>query len=233
MPNADRSGRRARRSAPRDGAVAASLAVVGLVALTASLAGCVGADVRSPLPSTPPGTPAAPPTSTASPTPSGPPPVLLPSGGVEVVAEGLDAPWSILRLPDGGVLVSERDTADIVEVLADGSLRVAATVPGVVPGGEGGLLFGGVNAGYLGEEVSLREAFLAGVGGSFAPGEQGEMFLRSRAKEAFGGQAEEAFLGADDGGEGFVVTGVFAQVNNLGKKLPQLLDKAEDVVALL
>ena len=140
MPNADRSGRRARRSAPRDGAVAASLAVVGLVALTASLAGCVGADVRSPLPSTPPGTPAAPPTSTASPTPSGPSQVLLPSGGVDVVAEGLDAPWSILRLPDGGVLVSERDTADIVEVLADGSLRVAATVPGVVPGGEGGLL---------------------------------------------------------------------------------------------
>ena len=57
-----------------------------------------------------------------------------------MIAPGLEAPWSILRLPDGGVLVSERDTANIVEVLADGSLRVAATVPGVVPGGEGGLL---------------------------------------------------------------------------------------------
>jgi glucose/arabinose dehydrogenase len=66
--------------------------------------------------------------------------VLLPSGGVEVVAEGLQSPWSILRLPTGGVLVSERDTANVVEVQGDGSLRVAATVPGVVPGGEGGLL---------------------------------------------------------------------------------------------
>ena len=70
----------------------------------------------------------------------GPPAVLLPSGGVEVVAQGLQAPWSILRLPTGGVLVSERDTANVVEVQGDGSLRVAATVPGVVPGGEGGLL---------------------------------------------------------------------------------------------
>jgi glucose/arabinose dehydrogenase len=66
--------------------------------------------------------------------------VLQPSGGVEVIAEGLQAPWSILRLPGGGVLVSERDTTNIVEVLGDGSLRVAATVPGVVPGGEGGLM---------------------------------------------------------------------------------------------
>ncbi len=36
----------------------------------------------------------------------------LPTGGVEVVAQGLQAPWSILRLPAGGVLVSERDTGE-------------------------------------------------------------------------------------------------------------------------
>jgi glucose/arabinose dehydrogenase len=135
MPNAVRARRRGRRSGARSAAAAASVALASV----AVLAACVGAPERSPLPSTPPGTPASP-TATATPTPSGPPPVLLPSGGVEVVAQGLQAPWSILRLPDGGVLVSERDTANVVEVLGDGSLRVAASVPGVVPGGEGGLL---------------------------------------------------------------------------------------------
>lgn len=65
---------------------------------------------------------------------------MVPTGVVETMAEGLQAPWSILRLPDGGTLVSERDTARIVEVNADGSLRVAATVPDVVTGAEGGLL---------------------------------------------------------------------------------------------
>ena len=66
--------------------------------------------------------------------------MLRPTGVVETVAEGLQAPWSILRLPGNGVLVSERDTARIIEVLADGSLRTAATVADVAPGGEGGLL---------------------------------------------------------------------------------------------
>ena len=135
MPNAVRARCRERRSGARGAAAAASVAL----AAVAVLAACVGAPERSTLPSTPPGSPAAS-TATATPTPSGPPPVLLPSGGVEVVAQGLQAPWSILRLPDGGVLVSERDTANVVEVLGDGSLRVAASVPGVVPGGEGGLL---------------------------------------------------------------------------------------------
>ncbi|TYL54241.1 PQQ-dependent sugar dehydrogenase [Agromyces mariniharenae] len=135
MPNAVRTRRRGRRSGARSAAAAASVALVAVAVLVA----CVGAPERSPLPSTPPGTPASP-TASEPPTPSGPPPVLLPSGGVEVVAQGLQAPWSILRLPGGGVLVSERDTANIVEVLGDGSLRVAATVPGVVPGGEGGLM---------------------------------------------------------------------------------------------
>jgi glucose/arabinose dehydrogenase len=57
-----------------------------------------------------------------------------------VIASGLDAPWSILRLPNGATLISERDTALIRELLPDGSLRDAATVAGVQPNGEGGLL---------------------------------------------------------------------------------------------
>ena len=131
---------RAGNGVPRAGS--GGVAIAASLALCLALAGCIApATEPSPLPSTPPGTPSPSPTPTqAAPPPTGPPPVLQPNGGVEVVAQGLQAPWSILRLPDGGVLVSERDTASIVEVLGDGSLRVAATVPGVSPGGEGGLL---------------------------------------------------------------------------------------------
>lgn len=130
------TGRRAGVVHARRGAAASALALVALVAVS----GCFSPPpARSQLPSTPPGLPSASP-SAAPASPTGPPPVLQPSGGVEVIAEGLQAPWSILRLPGGGVLVSERDTANVVEVLGDGSLRVAATVPGVVPGGEGGLM---------------------------------------------------------------------------------------------
>jgi glucose/arabinose dehydrogenase len=128
------SGSRPGAVRARHGAGAAAIMLAAIVAL----AGCVSPPpTRSMLPSTPPGSP---PASSPTASPSAPPPVLQPSGGVEVVAEGLQAPWSILRLPTGGVLVSERDTANVVEVLGDGSLRVAATVPGVVPGGEGGLM---------------------------------------------------------------------------------------------
>jgi len=111
-------------------------ASVSLAALLV-LAGCTAAPplpTPTPLPSTD-----APTTPTPA-EPAPPPQVLQPTGTPAVIASGLDAPWSILRLPNGGVLISERDTADIVEVLPDGSLRVAGSVAGVVPGGEGGLL---------------------------------------------------------------------------------------------
>ncbi|RXZ66853.1 PQQ-dependent sugar dehydrogenase [Agromyces albus] len=112
---------------------AASVAIA--IATLLAVAACTGPPAPSPSPSPSPSTPAP-----GTEPPRTPPPVLQPSGAPEVIAEGLDAPWSILRLPSGGVLVSERDTANIVEVLGDGSLRVAGTVPGVAPGGEGGLL---------------------------------------------------------------------------------------------
>jgi glucose/arabinose dehydrogenase len=132
MPHATRTGFERRR------ATGARVASVVAIAAAMLLAACTQppAPTPTPLPSTPAPTPTAP----APATPTPPPAVLLPAGAPEVIAEGLDAPWSILRLPDGGVLVSERDTANVVEVLGDGSLRVAGTVPGVEPGGEGGLL---------------------------------------------------------------------------------------------
>jgi glucose/arabinose dehydrogenase len=85
----------------------------------------------------PPGPPTEPPTDAAPPAPPAP---VQPIGEPVVIASGLEAPWSILRLPNGATLISERDTARIRELLPDGSLRDAATLAGVQPNGEGGLL---------------------------------------------------------------------------------------------
>ena len=63
-----------------------------------------------------------------------------PLGEPVVIASGLAAPWSILRLPDGAALISERDTTRVRELLPDGSLREAGTVSAAEPNGEGGLL---------------------------------------------------------------------------------------------
>ncbi|MGR2752981.1 PQQ-dependent sugar dehydrogenase [Agromyces arachidis] len=110
--------------------------VLAAAASVALLAGCATGQGSGPV--------VNPPSATAVPIPTGAPasrpPAVAPAGRPEVIAEGLDAPWSVVRLPDGGVLVSERDSGRIVEVLADGRLRTAGTVPGVVAGGEGGLL---------------------------------------------------------------------------------------------
>ena len=55
-------------------------------------------------------------------------------------ATGLAAPWSLVPLSDGSMLVSERDSGRILEASAAGAARPAGTVPGVVHAGEGGLL---------------------------------------------------------------------------------------------
>ncbi|MGO4691293.1 PQQ-dependent sugar dehydrogenase [Glaciibacter sp. 2TAF33] len=109
-----------------------ALAATTALALTACTAG-------PPRPPTSTSTPARPvPSETAPPTG-----VLLPVhpvGDPVVIASQLDVPWSIVRIPAGGTLISERDAGEIVELLPDGGLREAGTVPGVEPGGEGGLL---------------------------------------------------------------------------------------------
>jgi glucose/arabinose dehydrogenase len=58
----------------------------------------------------------------------------------QVVAEGLDAPWGLAPLPDGAVLVSQRDEGTVVRVAPDGAVTEVGEVPGVAHGGEGGLL---------------------------------------------------------------------------------------------
>lgn len=55
------------------------------------------------------------------------------------LASSLTTPWSMARLPDGAVLVSERDTAAVKRV-DDGTVTMVGTVGNVEPGGEGGLL---------------------------------------------------------------------------------------------
>lgn len=61
------------------------------------------------------------------------------SGEPAVVADGLDAPWSIV-FRGTTALVSERDSGRILELTDDGGTREIGVVPGVVHGGEGGLL---------------------------------------------------------------------------------------------
>lgn len=74
-------------------------------------------------------------------------PADLPTGQVALdgdtsdVATGLEAPWSVVRTgDDGDALVSERDSAKVLELQDDGTTREVGTVDGVSHGGEGGLL---------------------------------------------------------------------------------------------
>ncbi|MFI1976025.1 PQQ-dependent sugar dehydrogenase [Streptomyces wedmorensis] len=86
----------------------------------------------------------------ASPTGSGAPS----SGGRVTVAgtltEGLKSPWGVAALPGGDLLVSSRDERTITRVNGrTGAKTVLGEVPGVVPGGEGGLLGLAVRDGWV------------------------------------------------------------------------------------
>lgn len=57
----------------------------------------------------------------------------------EDLTTGLTSPWGLVVLPDGAVLVGERDTGDIVH-LDGNTTRTLTTLTAVEPAGEGGLL---------------------------------------------------------------------------------------------
>ncbi len=60
--------------------------------------------------------------------------------GAQVVAANLNVPWDLAFLPDGGALVTLRDSGEVVRVRPGTEPVTVGKVPGVVAGGEGGLL---------------------------------------------------------------------------------------------
>ncbi|MCX5375675.1 sorbosone dehydrogenase family protein [Streptomyces sp. NBC_00091] len=138
-------GGRARRRGVR-----AALALAGCGALLA--AGCSASDGAQAGPGGSP--PGPPPTGAASAGASGPPEASGPParGSVTVsgeVAKGLESPWGVVPLPGGDLLVASRDKGTISRVRADtGAVTQIGRVPGVAPGGEGGLLGLAVSASF-------------------------------------------------------------------------------------
>ncbi|WP_078988462.1 PQQ-dependent sugar dehydrogenase [Streptomyces sp. WM6372] len=128
----------------RSRGVLAAFALAGCGALLA--AGCAPAGSPAAKPGTsPPGAPPAASGSGPGGSPSGSPEAAPPAkGSVTVageVAKGLESPWGVAPLPDGDLLVASRDKGTISRVaLATGTVTQIGKVPGVAPGGEGGLL---------------------------------------------------------------------------------------------
>nr|BFE72656.1 PQQ-dependent sugar dehydrogenase [Actinoplanes digitatis] len=58
----------------------------------------------------------------------------------QVVATGLTVPWGLGFLPDGSALVAERNSARVLQLRPGAAPATVATVNGVAPAGEAGLL---------------------------------------------------------------------------------------------
>lgn len=58
---------------------------------------------------------------------------------IETVADGLDHPWAVAKLPNGDFLVTER-AGKLLRIGADGSKKEIAGIPEVFAQGQGGLL---------------------------------------------------------------------------------------------
>src|SRR3954471_11665903 len=112
-----------------------SRAVIPAATVLLLLAGCTGGG-----PAGTPGTVPPPPSSagaTASAASSSAPDLGAPTE----IARGIAVPWGLAFLPGGDALVAERGTGRILRVpAAGGQPREVYRMPGVAPGGEGGLL---------------------------------------------------------------------------------------------
>ncbi|WP_047519457.1 PQQ-dependent sugar dehydrogenase [Microbacterium sp. ZOR0019] len=97
-------------------------------------------------------------------------------GETSTVVEDLAAPWSI-AFHEGAALISERDTARVLEISDDGNVREVAVIDGVEPRGEGGLLGIAVQEGWLyaystaADENRVQRFPLSGSPGSIELGE--------------------------------------------------------------
>jgi Glucose/sorbosone dehydrogenases len=63
-----------------------------------------------------------------------------PAEATQIIATGLSVPWGLGFLPDGTALVTLRDRGEVLHVVEGAAPVSVGRVPGVVPGGEGGLL---------------------------------------------------------------------------------------------
>ncbi|MFI8499516.1 PQQ-dependent sugar dehydrogenase [Streptomyces sp. NPDC085524] len=126
--------------------VLAAVAAAGCGALLAAGCSPPGGAVAGPSGSPPGATAASPGSPGPSGSPSGSPAVSGPpaKGSVTVsgeIAKGLEAPWGVAPLPGGDLLVASRDKGTISRVaVGSGTVTEIGEVPGVAPGGEGGLL---------------------------------------------------------------------------------------------
>lgn len=117
-----------------------------LIAVAIAATGCAGGDDRVTFPTAagPLQTTASPPASTSAsdatrstPTTTAATPA---TPATETIATGLPLPWGLAFLPDGTALVTLRDQGEVLHI-AEGAQPVSVGhPPGVVPGGEGGLL---------------------------------------------------------------------------------------------
>lgn len=107
------------------------------------------------------------------------------TGETSTVVEDLAAPWSI-AFHEGAALISERDTARVLEISDDGDVREVAVIDGVEPRGEGGLLGIAVQEGWLyaystaADENRVQRFALSGSPGSIELGDP-EMVLSGLA----------------------------------------------------
>ncbi|WP_030750819.1 sorbosone dehydrogenase family protein [Streptomyces griseus] len=126
----------------------AVLKALGGVAALVFAAGCSSGGDTGGRGAPPPGGPS--PASSAASAPASP------GGGdgrVEVtgtLTEGLRSPWGLAALPGGDLLVSSRDERTVTRVDGRSGARTPlGEVPGVVPGGEGGLMGLAVRDGWV------------------------------------------------------------------------------------
>src|SRR5690606_14172721 len=122
---------------------------VATVAVLAALAVLAGCSFGPP----PPDQAAAPPSLPTPTAPAGGSGNSVEGGALTVIAKGLRVPWGVAFLPDGGALVTERDTRRILKVGPEteaGGLKVTPvqTVDEAEPRGEGGLLGIAVSPSY-------------------------------------------------------------------------------------
>ncbi|WP_372593600.1 sorbosone dehydrogenase family protein [Actinotalea sp.] len=97
-------------------------ALLAAAALPAACAGTVPEPPSTPSAAETTTSPAPTPTPTGTPDDPFPPgPVLGAPGAVEDVLTGIDTPWDLAFLPSGAVLVTLRDTAEVLLVTAEGS----------------------------------------------------------------------------------------------------------------